>query len=86
MTAGDGVCGVPGKSPAVSPSLTCLDGTDGSGAVPSVLARIGTAHRPRPSDGTVDITAAADAQWRDTTVIEPNANVSFDMTEYLVVV
>ena len=43
------------RSPAVSPSLTCLDGTDGSGAVPSVLARIGTAHRPRPSDGTVDI-------------------------------
>jgi hypothetical protein len=57
MTAGDGVCTVPGQSPAVSPSLTCLDGTDGSGAVPSVLARIGTAHRPRPSDGTVDIAA-----------------------------
>ena len=48
MTAGDGVC-------TVSPSLTCLDGTDGSGTVRSVLERIGTAHRPLLSDGMVDI-------------------------------
>ncbi|KAF8537667.1 hypothetical protein BDD12DRAFT_845818 [Trichophaea hybrida] len=57
MTAGDGKVAVPGKSPAVLPSLWSKDGTDGLGAVPSVLGKSRTAHRPRPSDGTVDITA-----------------------------
>jgi len=56
MTAGDGKVAVPGKSPAVRPSLWSKDGTDGLGAVPSVLEKSRTAHRPRPSDGTVDIT------------------------------
>jgi hypothetical protein len=56
MTAGDGKVAVPGKSPAVMPSLWSKDGTDGLGAVPSVLEKSRTAHRPRPSDGTVDIT------------------------------
>jgi len=56
MTAGDGKVTVPGKSPAVMPSLWSKDGTDGLGAVPSVLGKSRTAHRPRPSDGTVDIT------------------------------
>jgi len=41
---------------AVMPSLWSKDGTDGLGAVPSVLGKSRTAHRPRPSDGTVDIT------------------------------
>jgi hypothetical protein len=59
MTAGDGKVTVPGKSPAVMPSLWSKDGTDGLGAVPSVLGKSRTAHRPRPSDGTVDITAKA---------------------------
>ncbi|KAF8531069.1 hypothetical protein BDD12DRAFT_914716 [Trichophaea hybrida] len=39
------------------PSLWSKDGTDGLGAAPSVLGNSRTAHRPRPSDGTVDITA-----------------------------
>ncbi|KAF8533896.1 hypothetical protein BDD12DRAFT_897510 [Trichophaea hybrida] len=56
MSAGDGKVTVPGKSPAVMPSLWSKDGTDGLGAVPSVLGKSRTAHRPRPSDGTVDIT------------------------------
>ena len=56
MTAGDGKVAVPGKSLAVRPSLWSKDGTDGLGAVPSVLEKSRTAHRPRPSDGTVDIT------------------------------
>ncbi|KAF8542340.1 hypothetical protein BDD12DRAFT_908026 [Trichophaea hybrida] len=38
------------------PSWWSKDGTDGLGAVPSVLGKSRTAHRPRPSDGTVDIT------------------------------
>ena len=38
------------------PSLWSNDGTDGLGAVPSVLGKSRTAHRPRPSEGTVDIT------------------------------
>ena len=50
MTAGDGKVAVPGKSPAVSPSLWSKDGMDGLGAVPSVL------EKSWPSDGTVDIT------------------------------
>ena len=56
MTAGDGKVAVPGKSPAVRPSLWSKNGTDGLGAVPSVLEKSRTAHRPRPSEGTVDIT------------------------------
>jgi hypothetical protein len=56
MTAGDGKVTVPGKSPAVMPSLWSKDGTDGLGTVPSVLEKSRTAHRPQPSDGTVDIT------------------------------
>jgi len=56
MTAGDGKVAIPGKSPAVMPSLWSKDGTDGLGAVPSVLEKSRTAHRPRTSDGTVDIT------------------------------
>jgi len=56
MTAGDGTVTVPGKSRAVIPSLWSKDGTDGLGAVPSVLGISRTAHRRRPSDGTVDIT------------------------------
>jgi len=56
MTAGDGKVDVPGKSPAVMPSLWSKDGTDALGAVASVLEKSQTAHRPRPSDGTVDIT------------------------------
>ena len=56
MTAGDGKVTVPGKSPAVTPSLWSKDGTDGLGAVPSVMEKSRTAHRPRLSDGTVDIT------------------------------
>jgi len=55
MTAGDGKVTVPGKSPAVMPSLWSKDATDGLGAVPSVLSKSRTALRPRPSDGTVDI-------------------------------
>jgi len=47
MTAGDGKVAVPGKSPAVRPSLWSKDGTDGLGAVPSVLEK----------SRTVDITA-----------------------------
>jgi len=47
MTAGDGKVAVPGKSPAVRPSLGSKDGTDGLGAVPSVLEK----------SRTVDITA-----------------------------
>jgi len=57
MTAGDGEVAVPGKFPAVMPSLCSKDGTDGLGAVLSVLEKSRTGHRPRPSDGTVDITA-----------------------------
>ena len=56
MSAGDGKVAVPGKSPTVRPSLWSKDGTDGPGAVPSVLEKSRMAHRPRPSDGTVDIT------------------------------
>jgi len=41
---------------AVQPSFLCSDGTDGCGAVPSVLARSRTACRPRLSDGTVENT------------------------------
>jgi len=62
MTAGDGKITVPGKTPAVMPSLWSKDGTDGLGAVPSVLGKCRTAHRPRPSDGTVDITEWEKAQ------------------------
>jgi hypothetical protein len=57
MTAGDGDFTVPGKSPAVMPSLRSKDGTDGLDAVPSVLGKSRTANCPRLSDGTVDITA-----------------------------
>jgi len=59
MTAGDGKVAVPGKSLAVRPPLWSKDGTDGFGAVPSVLEKSRTAHRPRPSEGTVDITGLA---------------------------
>jgi len=62
MTAGDGKVAVPGKSPAVGPSLWSKDGTDGLGAIPSVLEKSRTAHHPRPSDGTVDITGSPPQQ------------------------
>ena len=65
MTAGDGKVAVPGKSPAVMPSLWSKDGTDGLGAVPSVLGKSWTAHRPRPSDGTVDITACGPISYEE---------------------
>jgi len=48
----------PLQTSAVLPSFLCLDGTDGCGGVPSVLARFRTACRPRPSDGTVENTVA----------------------------
>jgi hypothetical protein len=56
MTAGDGKVAVPGKSPAVRLSLWSEDGMDGLGAVPSVVEKSRAGHRPRLSDGTVDIT------------------------------
>jgi hypothetical protein len=46
----------PTKSLAVMPSLWSKDGTDGLGAVPSVVWKFRTAYHLRPSDGTVDIT------------------------------
>ena len=39
------------------PSVLSKDGTDGLGAVPSVLEESRTDYRGRPSDGTVDNTA-----------------------------
>jgi len=63
MTAGDGKVTVPGKSLAIRPSLWSKDGTDGLGAVPSVLGKPRTAHRPRPSDGTVDITVLSRSRF-----------------------
>jgi hypothetical protein len=41
------------------PSVLSKDGTDGLGAVPSVLEESRTDYRGRPSDGTVDNTAFA---------------------------
>jgi len=38
------------------PSVLSKDGTDGLGAVPSVLEESRTDYRGRPSDGTVDNT------------------------------
>jgi len=41
---------------AYIPSVLSKDGTDGLGAVPSVLEESRTDYRGRPSDGTVDNT------------------------------
>jgi len=56
MTAGDDKVAVPGKFPAVRPSLWSKDRTEGLRAVRSVLEKSRMAHSPRPSDRTVDIT------------------------------
>ena len=77
MTAGDGKVTVPGKSPAVMPSLWSKDGTDGLGAVPSVLGKSRTAHRPRPSDGTVDITVAESTQANASIIPSESSRLMF---------
>lgn len=45
--------------------LACLHGLDGSCAIPSILARIGTAYHLQPSDRMVDIAGFESNWWKN---------------------